>query len=302
VKKLEGVIPALIMPFRENGEVHERSLKALIDFLIERKVNGVYTLGTFGCGPLLGIEERKRATELIVESVSGRVPVITHVGSTTAGTSVELAKHAEKAGVTAVAAVPPYYYQHPDDVVIYYYQRLLDSVSIPVIAYNNPPQVGYGISAPLLGRLAEMGVAGVKDSSFDIRVLIQYMNAVNKADFQFIIGTAPIFFAAIAQGATAGVSGPANVFPEVQLELVEEYRNGNIARCAELQKRLSRLVAIQGIGGVPYTTLIDMYELRTGREFGYPHEPMKRCTPVVREKIRHALVQEGFLPDNRSGL
>jgi dihydrodipicolinate synthase/N-acetylneuraminate lyase len=117
VKKFEGVIPAMIMPFRENGEIHEPRLKEFIDFLIEKKVSGLYTLGTFGCGPLLGIHERKRATELIVEGVSGRVPVITHVGSTTAGTTAELAKHAEKAGVTAVAAVPPYYYQHPDDVV-----------------------------------------------------------------------------------------------------------------------------------------------------------------------------------------
>ena len=300
MKKFEGVLPALIMPFKKSGEINEHSLKELIEFLIERKVNGFYTLGTFGCGPLLGIAERKRATELILERVAGRVPVITHVGSTTAGTTVELAKHAEKAGVTAVAAVPPYYYQHPDDVVIYYYQRLLDAVSIPVIAYNNPPQVGYGISAPLLGRLAEMGVSGVKDSSFDIRVLIQFMNAVKDPDFQFIIGTGPLFFAAIAQGATAGVSGPANVFPELQLELYAEFQKGNISRCAELQKKLSRLVAIQGIGGVPYTTLIDMYELRTGREFGYPHEPMSRCTPEVREKIRQALIREGLIPADNS--
>ena len=293
--KFEGVIPALIMPFSENGDIDKAALKEFIGFLIERKVNGFYILGTFGCGPLLSIEERKQATELIVEYAAGRVPIITHVGTTTAGATVELARHAEKAGVDAVAAVPPYYYNHPDEAVVGYYQKLLDAVTIPVFAYNNPPQVGYAISAPLLARLAEMGLAGVKESSFDIKVMVNYMNAVKKEDFQFIVGTVPIFFAALAQGATGGVSGPANVFPEVQLELFEEFKKGNFPRCAELQKKLARLVAIQGIGGVPFATLIDMYELRTGRTFGYPHEPLMKCTPEVRERVKQALLSEGLL-------
>jgi N-acetylneuraminate lyase/4-hydroxy-tetrahydrodipicolinate synthase len=295
MKTFEGVIPALIMPFKEDGQIHEASLKEFIEFLIDKKVHGFYTLGTFGCGPLMSIEERKKATELIVEYVAGRVPIITHVGTTTAGATVELAKHAEKTGVNAVAAVPPYYYHHPDEVVVNYYQKLLDAVSIPVLAYNNPPQVGYSISPPLLGQLADMGLAGIKDSSFDIKVFVHYMNAVKKEGFQFIIGTVPLFFAALAQGAVAGVGGPANVFPEVQLELYEEFHKGNLARCAELQKKLARLVAIQGIGGVPFTTLIEMYEMRTGKKFGYPHEPMKRCTPEVREKLRQALISEALL-------
>ena len=293
--RFSGVMPALIMPFDEGGRIRKGSLGTLLRFLIERGVNGFFALGTFGCGPLMSPKEREEAAELIVEFVAGRVPVIVHVGSTTAGQAVALAKHAERSGVTAVAAVPPYYYHHTDDVVVSYYEKLVDAVSIPVIAYNNPPQVGYGISGPLIGRLAEIGVSGVKDSSFDIRVLIQFMNAVRDPNFQFIIGTAPLFFAAIAQGAVAGIGGPANVFPELQLEIYSEFHKGNFTRCAELQKKLSRLVAIQGIGGVPYTTLIDMYELRTGNEFGHPHEPMSRCRPEVREKIRQALVAEGLL-------
>lgn len=295
MKKFKGVLPALIMPFDKNGKIKERALKEFIEFLIEKNVNGFYVLGTFGCGPLLTVDERKKATELIVDYVSNRVPVISHVGTTTMGATVELAKHAEQTGVDAVAAVPPYYYQHPDEVVVKYYQKMLETVSIPVFAYNNPPQVGYAISPDLLGRLAEMGLAGVKDSSFDIKVLVHYMNAVKKQDFQFIIGTVPIFFAALAQGAVAGVGGPANVFPEIQLELYDDFQKGNNNRCAELQKKLARLVAIQGIGGVPFTALIDMYELRTGNEFGYPHEPMQRCTLEVREKIRQALISEGLL-------
>ena len=295
MKEFAGIIPPLIIPFHKEGGINETSLRGFVDFLIERKVGGLFPCGTFGSGPLMSIDERKKCAEIIIDATAGRIPVIIHVGTTTTALTVEFAEHAQKAGADAVAAVPPYYYPHIEEVVIGYYQRLLDSVSIPVFAYNNPPQVGYAISPPLLGRLADMGLAGVKDSSFDIKVLVNYMNAVKKEDFQFIVGTVPLFFAALAQGAVAGVGGPANVFPEVQLELYNEFQKGNYTRCAELQMKLARLVAIQGIGGVPFTTLIDMYEMRTGKEFGYPHEPMKRCSAEVRDKVKQALISEGLL-------
>jgi len=41
------------------------------------------------------------------------------------------------------------------------------------------------------------------------------MNAVKKDDFQFIIGTVPLFFSALAQGAVAGVGGLAVFIEEI---------------------------------------------------------------------------------------
>ncbi len=294
MKELTGIIPPLIIPFKEEGGINDTSLRGFIDFLIERKIGGLFPCGTFGSGPLMTKDERKQCAEIIIDAAADRVPVIIHVGTTTKAATVEFAKHAEKAGADAVAAVPPYYYPHIEEVVIGYYQELLDAVSIPVFAYNNPGRVGYGISPQLMARLADMGLAGLKESSFDLKVFISYLNAVKKPGFQYIMGTVPLLFPGLMMGAVAGIAGTANAFPEIAVELFNEFENGNYARCIDLQKKISRLVAIMGIGGVPITGLIAMLELR-GYEFGYPHDPMVKVSAETKEKIRQGLLELGLL-------
>ena len=294
MKQLTGIIPPLLIPFDKDGGINEGSLRNLIDFQIERGIGGLFPGGTFGSGPLMSVNERKKCAEIIVDGAAGRVPVIIHVGSTTTAVTVELAKHAQSVGADAVAAVPPHYYPHIEEVVIGYFQRLIDAVSIPIFAYNNPGRVGYGISAELIAKLAEMGLAGVKEASFDFKVFVAYLNAVKKPGFQFIQGTAPLLFPSFMMGAEAAVVGPANPFPELSVELFNEFKKGNFSRCVELQKKQSRLVGIMQIGGVPITSLIAMYELR-GYEFGYPHDPMIKVSPAIKEKIKQELLTLGML-------
>jgi len=43
--------------------------------------------------------------------IRGRVPVIIHVGTHDTEMTVELAKHAEKIGADAIAAVAPFFYK-----------------------------------------------------------------------------------------------------------------------------------------------------------------------------------------------
>lgn len=295
MKEIRGVLPALITPFDERGAIHERALESHIDFLIEKGVGGIYACGTFGAGPLLTTAEHMEFSRLLVRKVNGRVPVVVHVGTTTTNETVTLAKNCRDVGVDAVAAIPPYYYQHPEDVVLRYYDALFSSVDLPVFVYNNPPQVGYAISPDLLAKLADMGAVGIKDSSFDVKAFNNFIAAVEQPDFMFICGTVPIFYAALTMGAVAGVGGPANVFPEIQIALFNAYHEGDTATCRELHLKMLRLVKIQGLGGVPFISLINMLEMR-GVDYGaHPHDPWVRVPSAIETQIREGLVREGLI-------
>lgn len=295
MKEIRGVMPALITPFDEKGTIHEGALRNHVEFLVGKGVAGIYACGTFGAGPLLSTEEHMEFSRLLAKVVEGRLPVIVHVGTTTTRETVKLARHCEDVGIDAVAAIPPYYYQHGEDVVMRYYDSLFDAVDIPVFVYNNPPQVGYGISPQLLGRLAQAGAYGLKDSSFDIKVFNQYIAAVDREDFRFICGTVPIFYAALTMGAVAGVGGPANVFPEIQIELYNAVQRGDLETARKLHLKMMRLVQIQGLGGVPFITLINMLEMR-GVEYGaHPHDPWQRISPEIEKQIRAGLEREGLI-------
>ena len=57
--KLSGIIPPLLTPFKENGEVDIDRIPPLVDFL-KPYVQGFFVCGTYGSGVMMNVEERKR--------------------------------------------------------------------------------------------------------------------------------------------------------------------------------------------------------------------------------------------------
>jgi hypothetical protein len=110
MKKFSGVIPPVITAFDKEGRFDESAQRDIIKFL-KSKVNGFYPVGTYGSGPLMDVEERKKVAEVIVDEVNGDVPVMIHIGSASTAQAVDLARHAESIGADAVGAIPPYYYK-----------------------------------------------------------------------------------------------------------------------------------------------------------------------------------------------
>ena len=115
MKHLEGINPAILTLFNEDKSVDYEGMKALLDFLMDAKVNGVYVCGTTGEFPLLTLEERKKIAETVVNYVKGKITVYVHIGGITTGDAVELAKHACACGADGIGAVPPYYYSYSEE-------------------------------------------------------------------------------------------------------------------------------------------------------------------------------------------
>ena len=64
MKKIKGVIPPMITPFDEYGGLDERNLIRLVEYL-SPKVDGLFICGSYGCGPLMSLEERKRVAVIL---------------------------------------------------------------------------------------------------------------------------------------------------------------------------------------------------------------------------------------------
>ena len=268
--KITGVIPPLLTAFDKNGEFDETAQREIVSYLVE-KVQGFYPCGTYGSGPLMSVEERKRVAEVVIDEVNGRVPVIVHVGGASTRSVVQLSQHAQEAGATAVAAVPPIYYGFKEPEIERHFKAMLDAVSIPVFVYNNPKTTGVAVSPDLLNRLAQMGIAGVKDSSFDIMVFYGYLRAVEKKDFIPIIGTEALLLPAMAMGAHAAISGLANAIPEPVVDLFIAAKVGDVAKAAPLQARVSTMRDIMHYG--PTLPMIQAVLRSLGVNAGYPRLP-----------------------------
>jgi len=152
-----------------------------------------------------------------------------------------------------------------------HFKAMLVAVSIPVFVYNNPKTTGVAISADFLNRLAQLGISGVKDSSFDILVFYAYLRTVTKKGFIPIMGTEALILPAVAMGAHGSVSGLANAFPEMVVELFSEVKQGHMEKARSLQTRVSAMR--EAMHFAPTVPMIQACLRKRGINAGYPRLP-----------------------------
>ena len=284
--KVTGIIPPVITPFDENGEPDLDAYGRLLDFLLEH-VHGIYPLGTYGSGPLMPKEMRIELAEFVIKKVGGRVPVIMHIGSADTNTAVELAQAAEKAGADAVASIVPFYYGYDEHCLTEHFTRILESVDIPFYVYNNPGMGNNTITPKILATLAERGLKGIKDSSFDILTFYAFMRAVKNEDFDFIIGTEALLVPAVVAGANGCVSGVANTFPELMVQLWNVAVAGEMDKAMELQQKVNGIREIMHLSN----SIISMHAMLQvrGIDGGIPRRPLLQADDGLVAKIKDGL-------------
>ena len=289
--KFTGIIPPLITCFDENGDFNEAAQREVVRFLLP-KVNGFYPVGTYGSGPLLTVEERKKVAEVIVDEVDGKIPVIIHVGSVNTQQAVELAKHAQSIGADAVGAIPPYYYSYPESDLLEYFRSILSAVEIPLFAYNNPGLSNNPLSPNLINTLAKEGLYGIKDSSFDMITFSNFVNNIDVKDFHFIIGTEAIAAAAVGAGAQGVISGLANGWPEIMDDLWKSLESNDLKESGRIQLKVLKARALLKLA----PTLVVCYEIlhMRGINAGHPRLPYHLLDDDTRQKIRKSLKELGL--------
>jgi 4-hydroxy-tetrahydrodipicolinate synthase len=283
--KVKGIFPPIITAFDESGQIDRERFKGLLTFW-SKHVDGMFVCGSYGSGPLMTIDEREHIFSIVAETVPN-TPLIAHVGAITTEACVRLARHAEEQGAIAVAAVPPYYYSHDTLTIRAHFEAIIESVSIPVYAYDNPKTTGNPLTPTLLNTLAEGGLHGLKDSSFDIGKLYMAMRTVESPDFDFVIGSESLMLPAFTMGVRGCIAGLGNPFPEVMEQFHSAAISGSIDEAKEWQEKVLILWDVLHIGpSVP--TAYEILRLR-GMDPGFPRKPLLPLDDETRETLKKAV-------------
>ncbi|MBN2324818.1 MAG: dihydrodipicolinate synthase family protein [Spirochaetes bacterium] len=293
--KLKGVVPPMITPFEPDGQLDLHSLETLVNFLKD-KVDGLFICGSYGSGPLMSVEERKKVADTVKKVIKDTIPVVVHAGTTNTRDTVELIKHAEKIGCDCCAAVAPYYFHHNEDSVIEFYSQMIKSVSshFPVYVYYNPKFSGYSISLDTMRKLKDIGIHGVKDASFDILVFATLMRELGSDNFDIVLGTEAMWLSARALGCEAYIPGLGNAFPEICHMMYEEGMSNNIEQCRKTQFQVNELRDVMYLAKSTQLAIYTMLELR-GVIKAYPRSPFIPAKEKEKREIEVALKEMGVL-------
>ena len=259
---IRGVLLPIITPFDEKVRIDEQVMRQLVDFHIDAGIQGLFVLGSTGQGPAMTTEERKQAAAIALDQAKARVPMVIHVGTADAGSTVELAEHAAAHKADAVAIVPPYYYSdHTEYEILAHYKAVAKAVPLPVFIYENPKYSGISISPGLAVRMKEQvpALKGIK-VAYGQGALLEYVRLL--PDVSIFTGNADLF-GLVPFGLAGMINPPTSFVPELCVALFKALDSKDYARAVEAQKRVdtaARLVAgrLRKYGRVPLQEVFRM--------------------------------------------
>ena len=162
-ERFTGLWAATITPFGPGGEIDEGALRKDLDRLTgDLGVGGLFCGGVMSEFWSLSVAERRRLVEIVVESARGKCPVLAHTGHHSAAETIELTRHAQRAGADFAVVINPYYPPASDDGLYEWFAHVCSSVDIGVWLFDTGYS-GVALSTGLIARLAQIeNVVGIK--------------------------------------------------------------------------------------------------------------------------------------------
>jgi 4-hydroxy-tetrahydrodipicolinate synthase len=162
-ERFTGLWAATTTPFAADGTLDEAALRRDLDRLTgDLRIDGIFCGGVMSEFWALSGAERRRLVEVVVECCRGRCPVLAHTGHHSAAETIELTRHAARAGADFAVVINPYYPPASDDGLYRWFEQVCASAGIGVWLFDT----GYsGVALPtgLIRRLATIeNVCGIK--------------------------------------------------------------------------------------------------------------------------------------------
>ncbi|MEG2037843.1 MAG: dihydrodipicolinate synthase family protein, partial [Ruthenibacterium sp.] len=244
-------------------------------------VTGLYVGGSSGECIYQSVAERKLVLENVMAVAKGKMTVIAHVACNNTADSVELAAHAHRCGVDAIAAIPPIYFHLPEYAIAAFWNAI--SAAAPdtdFIIYNIPQLAGTALTLPLYREmLKNKNVIGVKNSSMPTQD-IQLFKAAGGADHIVFNGPDEQFISGRAIGADGGIGGTYAVMPELFLKADALLRAGKLAQACTLQNEIDEIIyAMCECEGNLYAVMKEILRKREKLDIGGVREPLPNLVP-----------------------
>ena len=290
LQKYHGVIPAFYACYDEDGHVSAARTRLLARHLVDKGVKGLYVGGSSGECIYLEKEERMLTLEAVMQEVKGECTIIAHVACNNTQESCQLAAHAEKLGVDAIASIPPIYFRLPDYAIAQYWNDI--SAAAPdtdFIIYNIPQLAGVALSLPLFREMRKNPrVIGVKNSAMPTQDIEGFVAAggencvvFNGPDEQFIAGR--------AIGACGGIGGTYAAMPELFLKMDELVKAGRFTDARPIQHEVNGIIAdLCACHGHMYAVIKKVLSINEGLHLGGVHKPMPNLIDSDMPKVEAA--------------
>ena len=240
-EKFKGIFPALLTPFDGQDRVDTEVLGRLVDYNLQKGVDGFYVAGSTAEVFLLDAKERLAVMETVSSRAGGKCTLIAHIGCISTKQAIEYAREAKEMGYDAISSVAPFYYKFSFEEIWRYYFDIVDAVDLPMLIYNFPAFSGVNLTTDNIREfLADDRFLGVKHTSSDFYALEQF-----KAGFPDKVvynGYDEMFLAGLSMGADGGIGSTFNFMAEKYIEIRRLFQENDMSAAQALQREVNTIL------------------------------------------------------------
>ena len=293
-----GVITPLITPFNRKLEVDIDSLKWLVTYQLEHRIDGVFPNSTTGEFVHLKPREAELVVKTVLEVASSRLKVVAGISTNTLIHTLELGRLFVDMGVDGVVITTPYYFKYNTPTLKKYFSEIANNLDTYIIVYNIPKTTGITIPVELYEQLvsehSNIVAAKVTTSDFTyIRRLIQSTKSIRR-DFSVLVGLDELLLPVLIAGGDGGIMGLANITPWLHKSIYSSWIERNWAEAHKLWLKLLKLSKIYDVSSSPPSAVKTALKILRAPIEPYVRPPLQLEPPSVEEEIRSILVELGI--------
>lgn len=249
MKKYYGVIPPIITPVDEHENVDEGGFRKLLDWCVDKGLQGIFVAGSNGETMALTQAQRDRAIKIAIDEVGGKVPVMCGVMDTSTRRVIENIKRLEQMGGTCAVVTSIFYARHSSqDETVRHFERISRETSADLVIYNIPMFTGLSLTFETVKKIAAIDkVIGYKDSGGNFPDFQKCLSHFKGSDFCLLQGATNLAAASMLLGADGFIPSIAPLFPEIFLKVYEAGKAGDIAATMRFNDLMMETAKILGM-------------------------------------------------------
>ena len=251
MKKLTGVITALMTVADKNGNIDMEATLAYAKHCADGGVDGLFVSGTNGEGINYSVQQRLQLGKLLVQELGDRVQICIHSGAARLEDTIALTQGAYEMGADCAAIVAPAFICYEDEELYDYFCAVSASVpeDFPLYMYNIPPRTGNDIRPELAARIFRdcKNVLGMKASFCDLGRSLEYLSIEGMALLQ---GSDVYQLEFLAMGCDGIISGLSGIYPVPFVKVKEAWNNGDLESARAWQKICGQVCKVARGGNV----------------------------------------------------
>ncbi len=286
----EGALVAMATPFRNDGTIHRATLRKMVDFLIERGVDGIFAASTVGEFVYLSAAQRHELVSLTVEFAEGRVPVLAGAADISPRRVIEHCSEFKRAGASFATIAPPFYYPMRQEDLVAHYRQIADSIDIPFVLYNIPQFCNPLRIDTILEVVESCKPVALKNSNTDITEMMALLNGLRHTTVSYLVGPDELLFTGLELGAHGSMSGMTGTMPEGVRTMIDAHRAGQVDLARRIQYAFLEL--LQLVADLPFPFALKVMLNVRGFDMGPPVQAQSEATRKKIEQRKPAIARK----------